>query len=526
MSQFGGSAVANFAVQLQGVKPGEIGASEYDLVIVDYHSKADVDVMRARPGEDRQVISYMSVGEAEQYRSYWKSTWNNNPPGWIDEENPNWPGSYRVKFWDANWQSLIFGNQDAYLDKIIKAGFDGVFLDTIDTYAYYGGPNSKAAADMVAFVAKISQYAKAINPDFKVIAQNSEPLLKSAAYLSAIDGVSKESLFYNAGKPNAQQDIDWSLSYLKPAYEAGKAIFNIEYVTGQSAINAAFEKAADQGFLNYVGPRLLDTLSEVHETPAAVILENALPIGRDDMVTVLAGAPSVVKVLANDHDADADKLHLTTVSKPAHGTAAINPDGTVTYKSSASYSGSDRFTYTVADDRGGKDTAEVVVEVKTPIQLQQSTITVHASADHYLGAPQMRVSVDGKSVAARTVEAAHAKNQWQDFTFKANLPNGADEVSVAFTNDAYGGIAGKDRNLWVQYIEVNGVRLASTDAVYERSSGSHQLGTSALTHKGALVFDVSDILGHGSGAAVTSLGAVHDTTVGILGAAGDTNVWP
>lgn len=403
MNEFAGIEIDNFAIQLQGAKPKEIGASGYDLVIVDYHSKADVDVMSARPGDDRQIISYMSIGEAEDYRSYWKPAWDSNHPSWIDEENPNWPGNYQVKFWDPNWQSLIFGNKDAYLDKIIKAGFDGVFLDTIDTYAYYGGSNSKAAADMVTFVAKISQYAKSIDPDFKIIAQNSEPLLKNATYLNAIDAVSKESLFYNSGKPNSQQDVNWSLSYLKPAHDVGKTIFNIEYVTGQTAVDAAFNKGADQGFLSYVGPLNLNKLAAPH-------------------------------------------------------------------------------------------TAEIGSGVKAAMQ-EQTTIIVHASGDHYLGAPQMIVSVDGKTIATKTVEAVHANNQWQDFTFKLNLSSGADEVSVAFTNDAYDGAANKDRNLWVDYIEVDGLRLDSTDAVYERSNGSHLPGTDALMSKGALVFDTSETAG-------------------------------
>jgi len=30
----------------------------------------------------------MSIGEAEDYRYYWKEEWRTNPPMWVGEEHP------------------------------------------------------------------------------------------------------------------------------------------------------------------------------------------------------------------------------------------------------------------------------------------------------------------------------------------------------------------------------------------------------------------------------------------------------
>ena len=38
-----------------------------------------------------------------------------------------------------NWQAVIFGDNDAYLNRILAAGFDGVYLDIIDAYEYFEG---------------------------------------------------------------------------------------------------------------------------------------------------------------------------------------------------------------------------------------------------------------------------------------------------------------------------------------------------------------------------------------------------
>jgi cysteinyl-tRNA synthetase len=35
------------------------------------------------------------------------------------------------------WQDIIFGDADGYLDRIMNAGFDGVYLDIIDAFEYF-----------------------------------------------------------------------------------------------------------------------------------------------------------------------------------------------------------------------------------------------------------------------------------------------------------------------------------------------------------------------------------------------------
>ena len=63
---------------------------------------------------------------------YWKEEWFMNAPSWMGEENPNWEGNYKVRYWDPQWKNLVFGNSESYLDKILSAGFNGVYLDIID----------------------------------------------------------------------------------------------------------------------------------------------------------------------------------------------------------------------------------------------------------------------------------------------------------------------------------------------------------------------------------------------------------
>lgn len=122
-----------------------ITATNYDALIMDLYFKDGIlftaqeisQLKNKANGGKRIVLSYMSIGEAENYRSYWNANWNSIKPVWMDEENPDWPGNYKVKYWNTEWQNIIYGNDNSYLKKILNAGFDGVYLDIIDAFEYY-----------------------------------------------------------------------------------------------------------------------------------------------------------------------------------------------------------------------------------------------------------------------------------------------------------------------------------------------------------------------------------------------------
>ena len=118
--------------------------TDYDMLIIDLYAgnrqltRSDVEKLQHKKnGARRLVVAYMSVGEAETYRHYWRAEWTNNPPSWMDEPNADWQDNYRVKYWRPEWKHLLYGSPESYLDKIIAAGFDGTFLDVIDVYQYY-----------------------------------------------------------------------------------------------------------------------------------------------------------------------------------------------------------------------------------------------------------------------------------------------------------------------------------------------------------------------------------------------------
>ncbi len=120
-------------------------ATDYDILIIDLFyndkdmmNKNEIESLKQKShGGSRLVLAYMSIGEAEAYRYYWRPEWKTHPPEWLEQENPDWSGNYKVQYWHPKWQKILFGNDASYVKKIIDAGLDGTYLDLIDAYEYF-----------------------------------------------------------------------------------------------------------------------------------------------------------------------------------------------------------------------------------------------------------------------------------------------------------------------------------------------------------------------------------------------------
>ena len=94
----------------------------------------------------------------------------------------------------------------------------------------------------------------------------------------------------------------------------------------------------------------------------AVALVNDPPEAKDDDATTRQNTPVTIPILANDRDPDGDDIVVESVTQPLHGT--VIPSGvSVVCTPDPGFSGTDAFTYTIADGNGGTATATVTVTV-------------------------------------------------------------------------------------------------------------------------------------------------------------------
>lgn len=108
------------------------------------------------------------------------------------------------------------------------------------------------------------------------------------------------------------------------------------------------------------------------------------------------------------------------------------------------------------------------------------TLVLHFSEDAWLGDAQFVAALDGQQLgAAQTVTASHASGQSQTFTFQG-VGAGSHDLAVSFLNDAWGGTPATDRNLYLDAVEYDGVRLdGGTAALYSGGTVHIPVGTAS-----------------------------------------------
>ena len=278
-------AVTSWGYQLAGLDVSAAAAAPYDLLVVDATtgqgdgkplSPADVSRLKTTPdGRLRLVVSYLSIGEAEDYRpDYFSDEYlSEDAPDWLLHENPQWKGNRIIRYCEEGWQRTILGDEDGRnvynsiepspLYRLIELGLDGVYLDRVDVYSEVGKICPDAARRMVAFVKRLAEHARKKNPDFLVILQNAEELLQHRDMVDSIDAVAKEDLFYGADHSeasNGSSTVSDTLANLRLARRAGRPVFFVDYIKDRGKIADARRRGEAEGFLAYFAPRDLGGL--------------------------------------------------------------------------------------------------------------------------------------------------------------------------------------------------------------------------------------------------------------------------
>ena len=108
-------------------------------------------------------------------------------------------------------------------------------------------------------------------------------------------------------------------------------------------------------------PVSCDTASVRVVVPASVSTPTAAPVAADDRATTIRNTPVTIAVLSNDTPNGATLPNITTT--PLNGTAIVNADGSIEYRPSTNFVGTDRIVYELCDAFGQCASAVVTIEV-------------------------------------------------------------------------------------------------------------------------------------------------------------------
>lgn len=299
----------------------QIATSEYDLVVLDFipsevnnvdYPMTEVVSQLHNASRPKLVIAYIDIGQAEAYRTYWQPNWDIGNPEWIVGTDPDgWEGNYPVGYWYDEWREIWLA-PDGYLQAILEAGFDGIYLDWVEAYS---DENVVALAqkegvdplqEMIWWVGDMTDFTQNQKPNFIVISQNAAELAENDEYLEIIDAIAQEQIWFDGGAdndppgdcplPRTEAEIDSAayrdslspecrdvyetysdstlhvsseeyLHYLTLALDQGELIFTVDYALEPDNVAWVYQTSRSLGFVPFVGNRALDRFIEPYPRP-------------------------------------------------------------------------------------------------------------------------------------------------------------------------------------------------------------------------------------------------------------------
>jgi cysteinyl-tRNA synthetase len=294
----------------------QITQSRYDMVVIDFitseSNNTDYPLQEVieewhQADHPKLVLAYIDIGQAEDFRTYWESGWGIGDPEWIAGGDPDgWEGNYPVAYWWDEWREIWLGDS-GYIQDILDAGFDGVYLDWVEAYsdenvidlAEQDGVDP--TEEMIWWVTDIADFGREQNPDFLVIGQNAAELVAYDDYASVIDAVAQEQVWFDGGAdneppgdcplPRTEEDVETQayqdslspecldtyfaypdstlhvsseeyLEQLALAQDKGLVIFTVDYALEQENIDWVYRTSRELGFIPFVSNRMLDRFLE------------------------------------------------------------------------------------------------------------------------------------------------------------------------------------------------------------------------------------------------------------------------
>ena len=294
----------------------QIERSTYDMVVMEpiitEANNRDFPIAEVvsrfhNSSHPKLVIAYIDIGQAEEFRTYWQNGWDVGNPEWIVGKDPDGWDTYTVAYWYDEWHHIWLG-EDGYLQAILDAGFDGIYLDWVEAYsdekviAMAEKQGLDPREEIIWWVNDLAEFCRDQKPDCIVIGQNAAELAADDdeylgdEYLRIVDAIAQEQTWFDGAAnndppgdcplPRTDDDIETeayveSLSekcrqmhdkfpdstlhvsseeyihYLTLARDKGTMIFTIDYALNQQNVEFVYKTSRKLGFVPFVSERHL-----------------------------------------------------------------------------------------------------------------------------------------------------------------------------------------------------------------------------------------------------------------------------
>src|SRR5579872_4599043 len=172
----------------------------FDVIVFDSDSHPPLAALKE---QHKLLLGYISLGEAEDYRDYYKDIESQHL---LLEANPAWKGHRIIDVRKPEWTAYAI---NVLVPKVLAQGFDGIMIDTMDSVTHLEDEDPKQYAGMKQAAAQLIKAIRAHYPYIKIMVNRGFDLLPYVG--EDIDMVMAESTYslWSPGKtPSLVNDAD------------------------------------------------------------------------------------------------------------------------------------------------------------------------------------------------------------------------------------------------------------------------------------------------------------------------------
>ncbi|WP_294339825.1 endo alpha-1,4 polygalactosaminidase [uncultured Sphingomonas sp.] len=234
-------------------------ARQFDLLVLEPHHPRPIAPLR---GPGANLLGYISLGEVERARPYADAL---ATAGVLAAANPNWPDARLVDLRRREWSAMVL---DQLIPDIVRLGYDGIFIDTLDNAEAMERADPVANAGMVAAGAALLRAIRARFPAIRIMVNRGYAVVPAAA--GAFDILLGEAMAsrWNFAERRyemtPESDWTWQADRLAAARLADPrlTVVTLDYwdPTDRRQVAALYTRERTAGFAPYVATLALDRL--------------------------------------------------------------------------------------------------------------------------------------------------------------------------------------------------------------------------------------------------------------------------
>jgi len=238
----------------------------YELLIFDSNHHP---ALRPLKEEGKTLLGYVSLGEIGDSNPAYALL---KSRGLILQENKNWKGRFFIDLRDPLWAKMVL---EDIVPGILRQGFDGVFLDTLDDAIELERQDPSKYRGMTESAVHLVQAIRMQYPTVQIMMNRAYGILP--ATVNAIDMELGESVYadYDFDKKSyrkvSAENYHDQVKWLQKAKEhnAHLKVYTLDYSNArdESTIGEIYRTERANGFIPYVSTIELDRLIEEPESP-------------------------------------------------------------------------------------------------------------------------------------------------------------------------------------------------------------------------------------------------------------------